>query len=240
MNLLCLHGLGCSKEDFRGAGRTDSLRPYNIVTFDFPGCGGSPYPDDRRLGMKDLVEITDAVVEELDLKDLVLLGHSMGAVVGLLYIEEHGDRVKGFINTEGNLVPEDCFISRRVVGLSFDRFMKEILEPLSREMAESDNPAFRRYAKTLHRGECARAVYDYSPSLVDYSDNGDLLRRFVNIAIPRLFIYGSDNRGRPCVHRLVEKGVDVAEIQGSGHFPFHDNPEAYYNVIAHFMEFVSL
>ena len=65
---------------------------------------------------------------------------------------------------------------------------------------------------------------------------GKLLQSYIELKIPRIFIYGSENRTFHCIKQLKDKGCEVAEIAGSGHFPFYDNPAEYYEVIADFLK----
>jgi len=98
-----LHGLGCSKNDFFEAVNSDKLQAHTLIAFDFPGCGNSPYPKDIKLGIDDLVEITHRTVSALPVDDFVIIGHSMGGLVALLFVERYSEHVKGFINVEGIL-----------------------------------------------------------------------------------------------------------------------------------------
>ena len=98
--ILYLHGLGCSKEDFDPIVNSNRFKNYNLVSFDFPGCGSTPYPESLDLTIDDLVEITDAFVYNLKLNNFVLIGHSMGGLVGLLYSEKFSSKVKSFINVD--------------------------------------------------------------------------------------------------------------------------------------------
>ena len=232
--VLYLHGLGCSKNDFAEATNIRELQPYTLAAFDFPGCGNSPYPEDRTLGIDDLVEITNIAVSELKLGDFVVIGHSMGGLVALLYVEEHGERVKGFINVEGNLASEDCFFSRKVANYGSTGFTKEVLNNYQQKLAQSDNKGSREFARALQSAS-EKALFYYASPLVDYSDNGNLIPRFTGLEIPKLFVYGSENRWLSYIPRLEDSGCEVAEIPDSGHFPGYDNPQAYYQVISNFI-----
>ncbi len=86
--VLFLHGLGCSKNDFLEATQRESLNGYSLLAFDFPGHGGSSSPADSLLTIDDAVEITARVVNALNLANVVLVGHSMGGLIGLLYAEK--------------------------------------------------------------------------------------------------------------------------------------------------------
>ena len=232
--VLYLQGLGCSKDDFIGATNIRELQSYTLAAFDFPGCGNSPYPENMTLGIDDLVEITDIVVSRLNLGDFAVIGHSMGGLVALLYAEEHGEQVKGFINVEGNLASEDCFFSRKVANYGSTGFTKEVLKNYQQKLAQSDNKGSREFAKALQSAS-EKALFYYASPLVDYSDNGNLIPRFTGLEIPKLFVYGSENRWLSYIPRLEDSGCEVVEIPDSGHFPGYDNPQAYYQVISDFI-----
>lgn len=232
--ILYLHGLGCSKDDFIESANIHELQAYTLISFDFPGCGDSPYPKDMTIGIDDLVKITSIVVSKLNLSDLVVIGHSMGGLVALLYVEKNDTRVKGFINVEGNLAPEDCFFSRKVTKCSSIDATREFLEHLQNKLARSESNGLRQYARQLQRAS-EKACFDCSPSLVDYSDRADLLQRFIGLKIPKLFLYGSENRGLSYIPSLRDSKCEVAEIPNSGHFTFYDNSYDYYHAISQFI-----
>jgi pimeloyl-ACP methyl ester carboxylesterase len=231
-----LHGLGCSKNDFLESVNSTELHAYTLVAFDFPGCGNSPYPNDARFDIDDLVELTHLVVMTLQLDDVIIIGHSMGGLVALLYAEKYGEHVKGFINVEGNLASEDCFFSREVAQHSFDYFSTTSFTELKRHLANSPNRGFQKYAETLETSASARAFFECCPSLVDYSEHGSLNQRYIALNIPKLFVYGSENRTLSYLSALKERGCEMTEIPESNHFPGYDNPHAFYHAIAAFLE----
>ena len=235
MAVVFLHGLGCSKHDFQAAFDHPELSDYTILAFDFPGCGNSSYPKTLTLNTDDLVEITHRVLSALGVKDIVLIGHSMGGLVALLYIERYRTNVRGFINIEGNLAPEDCFFSRLVAHSIFSDFTSTILPELKDRLKHAGNRGFREYAANLEKAS-KKAYYEYSPSLVEYSDTGNLLERYCALDIPKLFVYGAENRSLSYLPRLTERDCGLVEIPASNHFPFHDNPTAFYHAIASFLK----
>ncbi|HDS45961.1 MAG TPA: alpha/beta hydrolase [Methanomicrobia archaeon] len=229
-----LHGLGCSKRDFQAAFEYPALTEYTLLTFDLPGCGDSPYPETLALDIDDLVEITHLVLSALQVKEIILVGHSMGGLVALLYTERFRNNVRGFINVEGNLSAEDCFFSRRVAQSDFSGFTRTVFTELKDRMKHAENSGFREYAADLEKAD-KKAYYDYSPSLVEYSDTGELLDRYCALDVPKLFIYGAENRSLSYLPRLTERGCALGEIPASNHFPFHDNPTAFYHAIVSFL-----
>lgn len=231
-----IHGLGCSKNDFIEAVNRAELQAYTLIAFDFPGCGNSPYPEDLTLEIDDLVEITHRVVTTLSVDDFVIIGHSMGGLIALLYVERYGKHVKGFINVEGNLAPGDCFFSREVAQHSFSHFTNTAFRNVKRRLTQSENKGFRKYAESLERHASEKAFFDCCPSLVEYSDHGNLIQRYIALKIPKLFVYGSENRSLSYIPELQESGCEMVEIPQSNHFPGYDNSTAYYRTIATFLQ----
>ncbi len=45
-----------------------------------------------------------------------VVGHSMGGLTALLLADRDPARVVSFVDIEGNVAPEDCFLSRQVVS----------------------------------------------------------------------------------------------------------------------------
>jgi pimeloyl-ACP methyl ester carboxylesterase len=234
--ILYLHGLGCSRNDFVEATNAGDLQDYTLVAFDFPGCGNSSYPENMALEIDDLVEITNMFVSRLSLGDLVVTGHSMGGLVALLYTQGYGEHVKGFINVEGNLPREDCFISREIIKYTLEEFKGAGFRNFKRTLSQSKNKGLQKYLQTLERYSSPKALFDYCPSLLDYSDNGNLIQRFTQLEIPKIFVYGSQNKLLSYISQLKNGGCEVVEIANSNHFPFYDNPQNFYRVISNFLQ----
>ena len=88
------HGFGCSQEMWRMVAPLFA-DDYQVVLFDHVGAGGSdlsayrPGKYDSLDGYADdLVEI----VEQLDLRDVVVVGHSVGSIIGLLAANQKPSR----------------------------------------------------------------------------------------------------------------------------------------------------
>lgn len=236
-NIIYVHGLGCAKLDFLGAFNSEGLRDYTLLAFDFPGCGGSSYPDNHEFDMDDLVEITHLVVSTLDMGKFVLMGHSMGGLVALLYSQKYNGDVDAFINVEGNLAKKDCFISLEMMAYDFAEFKKTKFPGFKKKMEKSNNTGCRRYAEILQEYSSPQAFYDYCPSLVRYSKEDELLDKFLELRVPTLFVYGSKNKKKIAyLPKLEQAGCEIAEIPGSGHFPNYDNPEGFYRVISEYID----
>ena len=170
--ILYLHGLGSTKRDFEGALLVDELSDHTLVAFDFPGCGQSmPYYNEIALGIDDLVAFTHKLVTALELKDMTVIGQSLGGLTGLQFVRAHPERVARFVNVEGNLSPEDCDIqSRDVFRHRFLGAEEAFFEVVGERLNDPTKPGFEDFVAELRRNIVDRAYFDYCRSIVDYSD----------------------------------------------------------------------
>lgn len=237
--LVFLHGGGCSKEDFLAATEIEGLNDYTIFSFDFPGCGYSSYPINISYDVDDLCEITKLMIDYLELKKVILVGHSMGGMIGLLYILRYNN-VKAFLNVEGNLAEENCLFSSKIVGHSFEEFSNNLFPALKNECRESKNQGLKKWVKSLETCN-PKAFFDLCPSLVKYSTKGDLLKKYMDLDIPTIYLLGSENREKLLfLKKLLENKKKIALIPSSNHFSYYDNSTDFYLAICLFLEEINL
>ncbi|MBW1859309.1 MAG: alpha/beta hydrolase [Deltaproteobacteria bacterium] len=106
-----VHGLGASKNSFDRCFEMEEFEKYTVATIDLPGCGESSRPDDFSYTMNDQANLVLEWIRNLGLTRIILVGHSMGAVMCLYLAEALGTQVEAFFNLEGNLSREDCTFS---------------------------------------------------------------------------------------------------------------------------------
>jgi len=221
-----VHGLGNAAANFDELVDEPALAGHRLIALDFPGCGVSPYPEDRSLRIDDLVDLLEAFVTTMGLSKFLIVGASMGGLTALLYAERHPEWLLGFVNVEGNLAPEDCLFSRLVVPHSREHFERVVFPEIKRSLGRRPERGFREHLLVLAQAD-PRAFYDYSFQLVADSDHGRLLDRFLALRTPRHFVHGSANRGLSYLPRLRGSECMVTEIASADHFLFYDNPEAF-------------
>src|SRR5688572_9522460 len=89
--MVFVHGFGCDQQMWRFM--TPAFEDdYRIVLFDYVGHGGSDraaYDPDRYATLDGFAQDILDVVEALDLRDVVLVGHSVSSIVGVLAINRH-------------------------------------------------------------------------------------------------------------------------------------------------------
>ncbi len=234
--IVLLHGLGGAKENYYEACKSDALAEHTLIFFDNPGTGNSTYYEDCLLNVDDLAAISSLFIEQLNVSDFILCGTSMGGLTTLLYLKNGGNKkVKGYINIEGNLMPEDCMFSSKVVTYDFDTFETQVFPKTISDMKANGNTGYHIIANNLQLNTNVKSYYNYSFQTVEYSATGDLLKQFITLNIPKVFIYGHENSSLSYIPTLIKNGVTVKEISNSNHFVFYDNPKELYEVIGDFV-----
>ena len=84
--ILFAHGFGCDQNMWRFI--TPSFEnDYKIILFDYVGCGGSDvlaYNADRYATLQGYARDVIDICEELGLRDVIFVGHSVSSMIGML------------------------------------------------------------------------------------------------------------------------------------------------------------
>ncbi|WP_105969968.1 alpha/beta fold hydrolase [Streptomyces geranii] len=231
--IVFLHGFGSTKEDYVDIAYRPEFAGRPFVAYDAPGCGDSVCDEPARISIPFLVRTARAVLDGLGIRRFHLVGHSMGGLTALMLAHEEPGRVLSFVDIEGNVAPEDCFLSRQILAHPTDdpdTFLTDFTERARR--APSLGSAL--YASSLRHKVRPAAVRGIFESMVELSDHGDLLKKFLALPFPRMFMYGERNAALSYLPELAAGGVELAEIPGSGHWPMYSNPVAMWDRIARF------
>jgi pimeloyl-ACP methyl ester carboxylesterase len=229
--IVFLHGFGSTKEDYADIVHQPGLAGRPFLAYDAPGFGETSCADLSKVSMPFLVSTARAVLDDLGVTRFHVVGHSMGGLTALLLAHEDPTRVLRFVNIEGNLAPEDCFLSRQIVTHAGEDFFDGLVER-TRHAPSSSNALFAASLRHKARPGGVRGILE---SLVDLSDHGDLMSKFLSLPLPRMFMYGAQNSSLSYLTKLEANGVELAEIPRSGHFPMYANPVAMWDRIAAFL-----
>jgi sigma-B regulation protein RsbQ len=245
--ILLVHGFGCDQNLWRLV--ADRLKSdFRLVLIDLVGSGSSDPGawDPRKYSSLSgyAADILD-IVDELDLRDVVLVGHSVSAMIGTLATITDPSRFSKLIL----LTPSPCYIDDGDYRGGFSRAdIDELLESLeqnylgwSRAMAPvimgtPDRPDLQdELADTFCRTdpECARAF----ARTTFLSDNRADLPR---IPLPTLVIECTHDTIAPrevgaYVHAHID-GSQLVTLDATGHCPHVSAPDATASAIATFAQ----
>jgi pimeloyl-ACP methyl ester carboxylesterase len=230
-----VHGLGGAKENFYAAFQSPALADCTLLTFDEPGTGLAAFDPNASLDVSALADMSHSVADQLLPGPYFLAGASMGGLISLLQLRRHGvGRIQGLINLEGNLCPEDCMFSRRVISHKLESF-EPVFKQMMVELRASSYAGDQIIAHNMALNVDIRGYHTYSFETVAESDSGRLIEEFLALPIPRLFLYGDVNKSLSYLPRLRASSVQVKEIPMSGHFLFYDNPVETFRAVGDFV-----
>lgn len=175
--IVFLHGFGSSKEDYIDIVRQDSLKGHPFLAFDAPGCGETNCAKLDKISIPFLVATAIKVLQYANIQQFHLVGHSMGGLTALMLAHLNPERVLSFTDIEGNIAPEDCFLSRQIIkhpASSAEEFFERFITRTLHTPAYSSS----LYAVSLRNKVRAEAVPGIFSSMVGLSDNGDLMNKF--------------------------------------------------------------
>lgn len=113
--LLLIHGNSVMAEDFRLSGLMGKLaRNFRVIAFDRPGYGYSDRPRTTIWTAEAQAKLLQRALDLMGVQQAIVLGHSLGALVGLSMALQSPDRVRGLVLLAGYYYP-----SLRVDSLLF-------------------------------------------------------------------------------------------------------------------------
>ncbi len=259
--ILCIHGgPGMSSgyffpdPDVWGPGLRALASDHRVVAYDQRGCGDSGVPDvEQPLALSRHVDDVESVRAALGLERPVVLAHSFGSVLAILFALQHPESLSRLVILGG--APTRAFMQgyRQAVATALPPEVQTRLAQI--QSGEIDDEAMQerfRLALPLyfHRtltdterdsllstlrfsGTVNRAV---AAGLEDY----DLSAALPHVRVPSLVIYGASDRVVQPAYQLEFRGrlltARFVEFQESGHFPFLEEPEPFARVIHYFAE----
>jgi len=234
--LLWIHGLGESGLAFEEVLRSPELGALRHLVPDLPGYGRSLYRDEPP-SLEGIADDLARWTAELAPR-VVLVGHSMGGVIGLALGERHPDRVERFVNVEGNLSPDDCTYSGWAERHSPEAFLArgfaDLLDHVYRLGVE--DPAHRGYFASLRHCD-PRAFHRNGRELVAISRTEAIAARLARLPFPVTHVAGVPGGNGEHARNLLDRaGVPCVRIEPAGHWPFLDRPRDFAAALQRILE----
>jgi pimeloyl-ACP methyl ester carboxylesterase len=231
-SLLYIHGLGESGLCFEHLLDHPGLKEWRQLVPDLPGYGRSPRCEEPMT----LTDQADCLANWLrnskvdcDATPVIVIGHSMGGVTGLLFCERHPDLTVGLVDVEGNKSRNDCVFSGHAAKQNLGNFLAGGFDQMRDAVFHEgqEDVAKRGYYVSLRLAD-PRAFYLNSQELIKMSEQEDMAKRLASLPIPSYYIAGvPDGVSERSRQLLVEAGVAWIGIEPSGHWPFIDQTERF-------------
>ena len=232
--MLCLHGGAVNAHwfDFVAAGFTAS---YHVRALDQRGHGDSAWAEPPDYSYARYAADVAAIVEQLDLKDFVMVGHSMGGLVSLIYAATYPGRVRKIVIVDSTLVstPDRVAVLHQVggrEGRSYATHGEFVQNFRVRPAGTTAAPEILHHLaeRSGRQGPDGRWRHKFDRNVYSKRVLIDIPPHWNRIGIPALLVKGgrseritpqivADAKSR-CAH------VNLLEVPGADHHVTLDNP----------------
>jgi pimeloyl-ACP methyl ester carboxylesterase len=244
--MLCVHG-GAAHAHWYDYVAPGFVRDHHVLSLDLRGHGDSAWADPHTYSWKNYAEDINTLVETLDLRDFVLIGHSMGGMISLVYAATHPGRIGRLVIVDSiMLMPMDRVSKMREFGAKPARSYKTEedliaryrLEPAETQMAAPD--VIRRMAEHSGRQD-ARGHWHHKADRRVYANFQQIagVPLWEKVKVPALVIKG-EHSTRFTSDVLAEiraraPQVQMAEVPASDHHITLDNPQGFIDAVRKFV-----
>lgn len=230
--LILMHGWGCDHTTVRSIAAT-AAQTHTVYNMDFPGFGGSQEPAEV-WGVELYTRLIEDLVRKEGLERPVLIGHSFGGRVSILYASRNEVDKVVLVDAAGIKPKRSLKYYLKVYSFKAGKRFWELL--LGKEKAQ----------ERVDRMRAKRGSSDYagvSPMMrriLSKVVNEDLTDRLPLISAPTLLIWGENDTATPIadakkMSRLIP-GSGLVSFPGCGHYSFLDNPIQFRAVLSSFLK----
>jgi pimeloyl-ACP methyl ester carboxylesterase len=227
-----LHGIQGTRALFSRLMSEPFFDNHDLLALDFFGFGDSSKPSDWCYNLESHAHTVEQVFHQLQVKEVIVVGHSLGGMVGTLLLNSSSLKVVSLVSLEGNLLIEDCGMSKEVALLSLEEFSSTYFAAYKEKLQRSKEVSAEFRTSALDKADDV-AFYRTSRSIVDWSKSGKLKDAFENVACSKLLVTGASSSFHSQVNSEWCKEVSVED---SGHFLLNDNYDQTKQVIQNFLE----
>ena len=209
----------------------DAIGLYsNIYVIDFPGFGLSSDPE-HSVNLDYYVEMLNNFIETLDIKNIILFGHSFGGRVAIKYQSKYKTSLYLILTSAAGI---KRFNFKKFIKILFYKIKKKIYKILNKS----------KYIKLIQTSGSKDyiSLNDIMKGTFKNVINEDLKKECRKIKCPTLLIWGVYDRETRIqdgmlMNKLI-KSSSLVKISYAGHFPFLENKAQYLTVLNHFYQYI--
>ncbi|MBC8278008.1 MAG: alpha/beta fold hydrolase [FCB group bacterium] len=243
--LLFIHGLGDSGLSFERVFQDRRFDDFNLLVPDLLGYGRSSGADkDEDYSFASHLERIWRVIDYWNLKEVTVIGHSMGGDICTLLCEsDENGIIKGLVNIEGAITQHDLFISSKAAKAVkdgvFDNWYedfvyKKVFRAYTKVQSGRDYYASIRFCRPEAFKINAVEIVERNTNLPGKfkSSVGETI---CSLKIPKVFCYGTESLKKQTLEYLELKGLNAKAMPGSGHCPMTDKADEFYGFLSEFV-----
>ena len=230
--IVLMHGWGCNLTTLASVEKV-AVETHKVYNVDFPGFGKSQEPTEV-WGVEEYTQIIEQLVKDEQIENPILLGHSFGGRVGILYASR---------NEVDKLILVDA------AGVKPRRSFKYYIKVYSYKLGKKIMPLIygkEGAQKRIDAMRAKRGSSDYnnaSPmmrNILSKVVNEDLKHCMPKIQAPTLLVWGENDTATPLADaKIMERlipNAGLVSFPGCGHYSFLDNPLQFAAVLRSFLK----
>jgi pimeloyl-ACP methyl ester carboxylesterase len=252
--VLLLHGFGASSYTWRHVEPALAAAGHRVLTVDLKGFGLSEKPLDKNYSIFDQAALISSFIDQLGLKQVTLIGHSLGGGVALVLALDKDKKKSKRIS---KLVLIDSIAYAQNIPIAFSILRTPVLGKISSalvpldvqtrialRLAYYDNSKFdsrdvKRYADPLKDKGSRHAMIQTARQILP-ENLPELSSRYKTIQIPALIVWcDHDKVIKPAIglrlHNDLPNSIFYV-VRKCGHLPQEEKPQQTIRLIENFLK----
>lgn len=226
--VVLLHGFGENGNIW--SNQFDALSNHQLIIPDLPGSGRSEMADD--MSMEGLAETIYLLLQNLQIENCVLIGHSMGGYVILAFAEKYSEHLKGFGLFHSTAYPDtEEKKQTRKKAIQFIQqngafeFLKTSIPNLYSTVTKEKNPYLIQEQIADSKNFSGETLINYYQAMIARPNRTHILKQS---KVPVLFIIGKYDNAVPLNDSLqqchIPNDTEVFILENSGHMGMREEP----------------
>jgi pimeloyl-ACP methyl ester carboxylesterase len=249
---IMLHGYGTTLYTWRNLVSVLAAR-RELWLIDLKGHGQSACPLDGKYALQDQADLIHRLIVENDLRQLTLIGHSLGGGIALLVaiklLADGENRLSSLVLIDSIAFPQKLprfirFAAWPLLGpmilacIPAKLLVRLVLRTAFFDRRKIERQAIDAYAVNVQSPEHRQALIETAKRLVP-DDFTYLPQQYSSIPVPTLLIWGQQDRVVPPMIgvrlNMVLTNSRYMVVENCGHIPQEERPEAILEPIAKFL-----
>ena len=229
--LMLLHGWGCSTEIWQRVLPFLEER-FRVINVDFAGFGQSEEPTEV-WGVEEYTRSVEALAKEEGIENPILVGHSFGGRVSIVYASRNKTRKIILTDAAGVKPKRSLTYYRKVYTYKLLKRLAPIF--MGKERAQQMIEKRRAKAGSSDYNNASPRMRAILSKVV----NEDLCHLMPKISAPTLLFWGENDTATPLSDaKRMEKLIPDAglvTVAGAGHYAFLENTPLFLRVVESFL-----
>jgi pimeloyl-ACP methyl ester carboxylesterase len=242
--LVFLHGWCINKEYWENQVRFFCPR-YTVVTIDLPGFGQSG-KERENWSFEAYTEDVKKVINDLNLKKVILIGHSMSGDIILHMDNKYPGMLAGIVGIDNLHQPVEVFDAQRnkendaffkTLQARFDSTVKLFMTDFLFQPS-TDTTIIRRVMNDVYNADSTAATAVLRSNTIISQKEKPMMMGLSH----RLYLVNSDVHpiNADSLNKYCKKGFHAELIPGTGHYPMLEKPELFNAALQRVVDSISV